>query len=281
MLHYGNVLPTTKACITSILKKEKGKYQIVLVNNNTETLTKDVFSDNKNITIINNGKNMGFAAGANVGIRYALSKKADYIILLNNDTILENPIIQKFIQFLQSEKHAGIVGPAITFLYQGKQIYDLGGRVNTLWGRTSHDEVIEIIHSSPRKVTYVSGCCMMIKSEVFQKTGLLDENFFLYYEDVDFCLRAKEKGYASYVLPSVILHHELSKTIGKITPLAVYNQTKSGLLFGKKYCKKTIVFNFLFLFAQSVLFFIKSPKIGIVAFKAMRDTCITLLYATK
>ncbi len=269
ILHFGDIT-LTQSCIQSLLEKETAKFEIIVVNNK-EKLARQTFSNKKSLTVINNGKNVGFAAGVNIGIKYALSKHAGYVLLLNNDTAVKKPFIQTLADFLRNDKRAGIVGPAIAFHKDGKLIYDLGGNLNKIFGRTSHTEVEKIEDNKPKLTTYVTGACMMIKKEVFEITGFFDEQLFLYYEDVDFCLRAEEKGFTSYVLPSVIITHSLSKTIGKVSNLAIYHQTKSAVLFGAKWCKPTRLLNSFFIFAQSCLFVLKIGKRGFVAFKGIRD----------
>lgn len=270
ILHYGDIR-VTQACVASLGKKETANFEIVVVNNAKEKISKKTFSIKKSVAVINNERNLGFAAGVTIGVRYALSKNAVYILLLNNDTQIEKPFLKILTNFLKEKKDAGIAGPAIEFTRKGKHLFDLGGNLNTLFGRTSHTEVETLDSTEPRKTTYITGACMVIKKEVFEKVGMLDDQFFLYYEDVDFCLRAKEKGFSCYVLPEVVIHHELSKSAGGVSPLAVYHQTKSGVLFGKKYCKKMGIFNVLFLTAQSFLFLTKSWRLGKAAWRGMRD----------
>lgn len=268
ILHYGD-FGITKKCIENILAIEKKFEKIILVNNNTENLSPGEVGNLKKVYVINNRKNLGFAAGVNVGIRYALKEKAEYILLLNNDTSLQKSIVDPLVMFLNENKEAGIAGPAIEFVNrQGKVVYDIGGSVNLIIGRTQHDEIKKIFNTAPTKVTYISGCCVLIRADVFKTVGYFDEQFFLYYEDVDFALRTKEKGFTSFVLPNVVLHHELSKTIGKLSSFAVYHQTKSGMQFGKKYCK-VIFLNRIFLLLQSLKIFTKSPEAGKSAIKAM------------
>lgn len=271
ILHFGNIAVTQK-CIDSLSQHDADYEKIVLINNDGAImLSADQFNlPNRKLHIINNKKNVGFAAGVNIGIKYALGQKAEYIFLLNNDTIIAKDFLKKLVGVFQKEKHIGIIGPSITFQKAGKTVYDLGGSVNLLIGRTHHEEVEEITDKRLHIVTYISGCCMLIRKEVFEKSGFLDERFFLYYEDVDFCLRAQKHGFLSAVLPEVTIYHELSKAAGKISAFSVYHQTKSGVLFGKKYCKFFIL-NIVFLFAQSCLFMIKNRKAGIGAFKGMRD----------
>jgi len=272
ILHYGK-LETTQKCIDSLAKHDTAFEKIVLINNDDsiQLSSKQFAIEKKKLHIINNKKNLGFAAGVNVGIRYALAQNAAYVFLLNNDTIIEKDFLEKLCAAFLENKNTGIVGPAISFYKNGKLTYDLGGNVNLLFGRTHHHEVGAIPDNCPGNiVTYISGCCMLIKREVFEKTGMFDERFFLYYEDVDFCLRAKQTGFLSAVVPSVIIYHELSKAAGKLSAFSVYYQTKSGVLFGGKYCKVKVL-NRAFLFAQSCVIFLKNKQAGIGAFRGLED----------
>lgn len=272
VLHYGK-LETTQKCVDSLAKHESEFEKIVLINNDEKIILseKQFAVAHKKLHIINNKKNYGFAAGVNIGIRYSLDKKAEAIFLLNNDTIMGKDFLKKLANVLEKNKKIGIVGPAISFHKQGKTLYDLGGKVNLLIGRTQHSNVGVIPCNYPLQIVqYISGCCMLIARDVFEKIGFLDEAFFLYYEDVDFCLRAKQKGFDTALLPEVTIYHELSKAAGKVSAFSVYHQTKSGILFGRKYCKAWVL-NVGFLFAQSCLFMVKSRAAGAGAFAGLRD----------
>src|SRR3989344_4898538 len=243
VLHYGDSNLTLN-CIKSILR-------------------------NKKLKIINNKENLGYAGGMNIGIRYALSKGADYVLLLNNDVFFEKEIISNLVNFFEKNKNAGIVAPAIKFIKKKKKKKNFGGKDNKIFGRTSHNEAENINEKNIKLTDYVSGCCMLIKKEVFQKIGLFDEKFFLYYEDVDFCLRAKKAGFKTFVLPSVSIYHKLSESVGKNSSTAVYNQTKSALIFAKKNSGLKRFLNLGFILFQSFLFLLKNPKSGIHSFRAL------------
>ena len=270
ILHYGEVA-VTKACVESLLKKEKYPFQLITVNNTQEKLTSKMFA-NKKITVINNSENKGFAGGVNVGIKKAMKKRCDAVLLLNNDTKVEKPFIEDLVKTLFSVKEIGIVGPAIEFIKERRKFFDVGGFVNW-FGKTKHEEVKSIKNAKPHEVLYMTGAAMLIKKEVFQKSGLFDEQFFLYYEDVDFCLRAKQKGFLTYVNPTVSVYHVLSKTAGKMSSLAVYHQTKSALVFGKKYINNPFVLlaNRLFIVLQIALFIKLNFFAGVSGVRAMKD----------
>ncbi len=242
ILHYKDK-EATKACIAS-LKKYEPKVHVIVIDND------------KN--------NVGFAAGVNKGIKRALQEKADAVLLLNNDTIITEQFIPALEKQLLKDKKIGIIGPAISFEKNEKKIYDIGGFVSPLTGKTYHEEVANTKEYMLRVVPYITGAAMLIKNEVFEKIGYFDEHFFLYYEDVDFCLRAKKAGFATAVVPHVSIYHALSKTAGKLTAVAVFNQTKSAIIFGKKYFSSfpKNILHIGFLIFQSLLFVYKDPRLG-------------------
>lgn len=264
--------PITKKCIESLNKYETYPFTIFLVNNDPEiNITKKYFTS-KNMQIINTKKNLGFAKGVNRGITKALKHEYEYIFLLNNDATLKGPVLSRLSQTLIAQP-AGIVAPALLF-YKGKQkLFDLGGKINPILLRTTHTEVKKITSKVPLQVQYVTGGAMFIKNEVFTKIGIFDERFFLYYEDADFCLRAKKAGFSIFVDPTVTIYHSLSSTIGKGSFLATYNLVKGAILFGRKYAQSPLIriTNTLFVLFQSALFFIKFPHGRKAVLQALRE----------
>lgn len=271
ILHYGSI-ELTKKCINSLSKNDNNSKKIVLVNNDKNiTISPSVFHlSRKKLKVINNKKNLGFSAGVNVGIKYALGENVDAVLLLNNDAMLKEPLLKKLIAVSSSDESIGIASPAIQFSRNGKQVFDIGGKVNKFFWRTSHEEVYSLKNLYTQEVDYVTGAAMFIKREVFTKVGFLDEHFFLYYEDVDFCLRARRQGFRIIVEPRLKIYHSLSKTIGKVSSLAIYHQTRSALIFGRKHIQYPLnkFFHIAFLIFQAIFITFKHPSVGIPAFKA-------------
>lgn len=158
----------------------------------------------KEIIIVDNNKiNRGFAKACNLEIKKSL--KADAVLLLNPDTVVD----QNFLGPLLKNK-ADIVGPVIKFRRQERWVYDYGGRVNRSCGRTTHIENHRLVNIGDQ-IDYVSGCAMLIKRKVIEKIGLLDERYFLYFEDVDYCLQAQKAGFKIEVEPKSIITHLLQE----------------------------------------------------------------------
>ena len=189
----------------------------------------------QNFKLIKNQKNLGFAGGVNVGIREALKNGAEAVLLLNQDTKVKKDFL-----FPLLENPADIVGPVIKFKRKGKWIYDFGGRINWWLGRNKHWEIqnpkskiqnkFKIKNSKIKDIDYISGCAMMIRRGVFEKTGLFDERYFLYFEDADFCLRAKKAGFKIAIEPKSVIVHYLKE--GRKKPLwQRWEAVKSNLIF--------------------------------------------------
>lgn len=270
ILHYGSV-KTTQSCVQSILTKEKGYTKILIINNSKDVVTAEDFGTSKDIIVIHNKKNLGFSGGVNVGIKYALKQNADAILLLNNDTTIKKPLLAVLTKDLQENPKVGVISPLLEFRKNKQTLYDYGGYINMLTGKTHHKNEEKLHSYNMQFPHYVSGCCVLIRKEVFEKVGSFDERFFLYYEDVDYCLRVKKKGFLIALDPRVVLFHGLSKSAGKTSRFIFYHQTKSALLFGGKYFKWSLnrICNILFVFFQSTLFFMRYPRSGFGAFIAI------------
>jgi len=200
-----------------------------------KSLTREQKSSKKTklkIIVIDNGtgKNRGFAAGANIGIRQALEENFEAVMLLNPDTVITDGFIDKLLI-----SNADVIAPVIRFKRQGKWIFDCGGKVGW-WGRTRHLErnPSTTLRTGNETIDYVSGCCMLIKKRVLEKIGMLDERFFLYFEDVDFCLRAKKAGFRVAVEPKALIIHNIKEGADK--PLSQkLMHLKSNFLFINKW----------------------------------------------
>ncbi|MDP3726851.1 MAG: glycosyltransferase family 2 protein, partial [bacterium] len=205
----------TLECLKSIknLKTDGFELLTIVVDNGSDkkfSIYNSQFSNTK-LKVIRNEENLGFSGGNNVGISYALKKNADYICILNNDTIVDKDLIEEFLKLAQSNEEIGIVVSKIYFAKgfefhknrykeeeRGHVIWYAGGVMD--WGNVIgvHRGVDEVDHGQYEKVQetdFASGCCMFVKREVFERVGMLDKKYFLYYEDNDLSQRAKQVGF--------------------------------------------------------------------------------------
>lgn len=263
----------TVECIISLQKIEYKNYEIVLVDNgsgNDEAIKlEQKFS---NIKIIRNRDNLGFSGGNNVGINYSLEQNAEFILLLNNDTIVEenflNPLVEKFL----FDKSLGIVAPQINYYSEPNRIWSAGGKISKIRG--SGFAYTNKLESQSlridRKVDFVSGCCMLIKRNVFQDVGLFDERYFLYTEDTDFCFRARKAGFAIYITSASKIFHKVSNsTKENYFSLPIYYTTRNRLYFAKKNFSQYLPITFLYIsitmLAKSIFWFMRRKETNINA----------------
>lgn len=160
------------------------------------------------LVLIRNGSNDGFAAGNNVGIRYALKRNADYIWLLNNDTLVKANTLKELVYREESEDNIGVSGAVIYFASDPSRVQTYGG--GTLSRLTGRDRFIH----SPGPVDYVAGTSLFVRREVLEAVGLFDEGFFFYWEDVDFCHRVLDAGWQLAVAANAVVYHKFSSSVG-------------------------------------------------------------------
>lgn len=243
-------------CLKSINKLDIKDFELltIVVDNASTDEFKVQSSEFKvgEIKIIRNEQNSGFTGGNNVGIKYALSNGADYIFVLNNDTILDKNVLIELLKVSQFDQIAGIVIPKIYFApgfefhkdrykkaEQGRVFWYAGGIMdwnNVLGRHRGVDEIDKGQYNNLSETDYASGCAMFIKKEALGKAGLFDERYFLYYEDADLSIRIKKAGFKIIYAPEAVIWHKNAGSVGGSgSILQDYYTIRNRLLFGIKY----------------------------------------------
>lgn len=206
----------------------------IVVDNCSVDKTKEVLSEfklpNMDYKYLRNNENLGYAGGNNTGISYALKNNFDYILVMNNDLILSSDLLVKMINFMNKNKDVGIASPKIYFAngYEfhkgrykqndlGNVIWYAGGDIDSGNVYTSHNGVDQVDSGQFNKIVntdVASGACMIIRKEVFNKIGLLDDSLFLYWEDADFSRRAINNGFKVVYFPDTCIWHKVSSSTG-------------------------------------------------------------------
>jgi len=243
----------TSQCLESVKRLDKKGFELqtVVVNNSPEEDLLDAEKNFKEVEFLETEKNLGFTGGNNLGIRYALKNQADFIMLLNNDTLIDQSALVQLIKVASLIDQSGILGPKIYFAPgyeyhqekyrpedQGKVIWYAGGVIdwkNILASHRGVDEVDRGQYNRLMDTGFVSGCSMLVKKEVFEKIGLLDERYFLYLEDLDFCQRAKRGGFKILYVPEAKIWHFNAGSSEVGGPLHDYFFTRNRMFFGMKY----------------------------------------------
>lgn len=242
--------------VDSLLKinHKNFKYQILIVDNasSDDSLIqfKEKYSQNKNISILETKNNLGYAGGNNFGIKKTINK-FDYILVANNDILVDPNFLDKL--FKESLKNPNaILSPKIYFAAgfeywkdkytakeKGKVIWAIGGKMdwNNVYG--SNIGIDEVDHGqydkSHPQIDFISGCCFLIPSKILKKIGLFDEKYFLYLEDADLTIRAKNAGYKLKFVPDSIIWHINSGSSSPNSSLQDYFITRNRLIFGFRY----------------------------------------------
>jgi len=198
------------------------------------------------------GKNGGFAGGYNRGIEYAREWGAEYFLLINNDTLIgDKLLLRKLVRALDKFSGSGMVSPKMYFApgfefhkdrYQkadlGRVIWYAGGKFDWNNIRSVHrgiDEIDSGQYTAVEETGFVSGCCVMVRREVIEKAGLLDEGLALYFEDADWVMRISHAGWKQIYCGETFIFHKVSRTAGIGSPLTDYMLTRNRLYFGMKY----------------------------------------------
>lgn len=233
----------TKACIESLLQVKYRDFKIILVDNGSVdgSLHKlsGLFPD---VLFLESKENLGFTGGNNLGMNYALEKGFDYILLLNNDTVVDKGFLSPLVERLKNSPNCAAVQPLIYFLHDRGKLWNAGGRY-LKWLAKSETLYNRFDSVQPYSTDWITGCAIMVKSSLIQQIGLLDNTYFAYFEDVDWSLRMRKSGYELEVVPSSKIYHEAgasskSKTTGRegfLDPRVHYLNVRNQLFQLRKY----------------------------------------------
>ncbi|CAG9932794.1 glycosyltransferase family 2 protein [Candidatus Nitrotoga arctica] len=229
----------TLECIGSIKQLHYPNFEIILVDNgSTDDSVETISRQYPDVTILKTGANLGYAGGNNVGIRWAIESGADYVLILNNDTIVSADLLDSFISATKTLPANSILGAKIFFYDRPHTLWFAGGHWNESANSFEHigfDQIDGPDFNNVTQTDYITGCAIFASIETFKSVGLLDEIFFLTYEETDWCYRARSKGHKCIFVPNAKLWHKVSSSFGGAdSPLVEYFMQRNKLLWGKK-----------------------------------------------
>jgi GT2 family glycosyltransferase len=232
----------TVRCLKSIHSSDFTDYVTIVVDNGSSAEQLAALQECEvDFVLIETGENLGYTGGNNVGIRYAQEREIKYVLLLNNDTIIESSALTNLITSADAEPNVGIFSPKILFYPQSTLIWSAGTYLNRwlLMGYlTGYKEEDKGQFNQAKELDYVTGCAMLIRVSVINDIGLLSDDYFAVCEDLDFCLRAQEAGYRVKYIPSASVWHVESASSGGVdAPQYVYYQTRNYFLFHNQWSK--------------------------------------------
>jgi GT2 family glycosyltransferase len=263
-----NSYEVTRDCLISLRKIDYPAYEVVLVDNGSvDSSARNLAQEFPEVRLIRNEKNLGFTGGNNVGMRDALTRGTDYLLLLNNDTIVAPNFLTELVRVAESDDRIGMVNPKIYYFEPADKIWYAGGkyiRWKTFpihFGLRQSDDGS---YDQTQEVSFATGCALLVRAEAARKIGLLDEIFFLSYEDVDWSVRALNAGYKAMYVPAAVVWHRDSYVTKKSMGFAgreFYNMRNAVLC-----ARKHLPLHQVPLFAFSM-----SKYVGFVTLRSLRQ----------
>lgn len=235
----------TLECLDSLARTNYPSFSIVVVDNGSTDGSLEAIArwgrEHLPLTLIRNAENLGFVRGSNQGMRHALSTNTEYVFLLNNDTVVDTDAISLLVataeRSVERSGDVGMVGPKI-YQYGKDNVLDSAGTRTIPWLAQGfligHGEEDHGQYDHPGDLPYVTGTALLVKRAVLEKVGLMDEDYFCYFDDFDWGLKARRAGFKLLLEPRAVVHHKGSQTAGFNSPFYVHHMVRSRILFARK-----------------------------------------------
>jgi GT2 family glycosyltransferase len=209
ILNWNGGLDTVR-CLRSLALSTQPLHPVLVDNGSTDGSVAQLRAEFPDLDILENGENLGFAGGNNVGIRHALACGAEYVLLLNNDTVVDADFARPLLRAMENDPTLAAVNPKIYFLHDPQRLWAAGGQIRfqtASSGNRGRGQKDTGQFDQPETVDFGTGCCLLVRRAALQQVGLLDASFFAYYEDLDWACRAKAQGYTIGYVPDAKIWH--------------------------------------------------------------------------
>lgn len=229
-----NGVDLTLECLRSLAVQDYPNLHVLVLDNaSTDGTPEIVRSQAPAVEVLEAGENLGYAGGNNLGMRHALARGADLLFLVNNDTRLDPHCVTALVQETQRSPQCGAVGPMVYTWDNWETISSAGGEIawkaadaiNVGAGETDQGQY------PARTVDFVNGCGIMVTQRATETVGLIDERFFMYWEETDWCLRIQAAGLEVRFQPAAKMQHKAPLTWRAQSPLTLYYMGRNRLFF--------------------------------------------------
>jgi len=224
----------TVTCLDSLARLDYPRYRILVVDNaSTDGSVDRIHAASPNVLILETRTNLGFSGGCNVGIRHAVAQDADYVWLLNNDTVVDSHALQAMVEVAESDGRIGAVGSVLYWMREPSRVQVWGGGWVSFWtGRSGH----HYLPVPAERLHYLTGASLLLRRSALDDVGLLDDQtFFMYWEDADICFRLRKRGWRLAVAEKSVVLHKQAASTGKDSPTLVFHGAQSSLRFFRRH----------------------------------------------
>ena len=233
ILNWNNAQDTVE-CLESVSNLRYPNYLVLVVDNgSTDDSASRIRARYPEIEIVETGENLGYAGGNNIGISQALALGVDCVCVLNNDVTVAPDFLTPLLASLRKKPDVGLVTPLLADMASPEHIWALGsavdGRTGTVNRLHAGDLVRDWQATESFEIDVASGAAMLVKRQVFERVGFLDEAFYLYYEETDWCLQVRRAGYRILAVPASLTWHKVSATLGHASPVIDYYMLRNHL----------------------------------------------------
>lgn len=227
----------TRLCVQSLRASDYPAVSILVVDNGSDAEKyEELLRTVTDVEILVSETNLGFAMGNNLGIQYAVQLGAAYVLLLNNDTIVDAAMIRTLVEAMESDPSVGMAGPIIYYASEPERVWFAGQRIRGQLYVLRRGLRLRSPLKAIEDVDFVSGCGMLLRRETVEHVGMFSPEYFMYYEDLDLCLRVKQAGWKIVCATGAKMWHAVSASSGgPEAPMKEYHQVRSSLIFYRQH----------------------------------------------
>lgn len=231
----------TLECLQSLTQQNYQNLEVVVVDNGSRDGSVEAIREEyPEVTLICNQENLGTAVAENQGMTYALENGADHIAILNNDTIFDPNMFRELVGAVEADEHVAVAGPKMYYYDEPDVIWAAGGYIDfteVVGGPRGHGQRDRGQYDVVADVDFIPSCAVVARTSAVREVGLLDPEYFAYFDDPDWCWRMRHHGYLVRYVPTARMWHKVSRTAGRYSPQGCYALGVNAVVFMKKYAK--------------------------------------------
>lgn len=228
----------TLLCLESVHDLDYGRHRVLVVDNaSTDDSVLRIKEAWPTVELLETASNLGYAEGNNAGIRYALARNTDYVLILNNDVTVASDMLSALVEVLRLHPEVGMVGPKLYCTDPRSDLFATGSFIDWWTGSLKHRQMFvpeqnqALVSLESEPVDFLIGCALLIRREAIDCVGGFNSAYFLNYEDVEIAIRLREHGYQTWYVPTANAWHKISATLGQASTANTYYMTRNALLF--------------------------------------------------